>query len=707
MLQEIIDLQDEAVSKLLEYALKQKESTFKAPTGSGKTYMMSDLMNRILSRDENVVFVVSTLSKGNLGEQNYKAFCRFGREKFNKLKPFLIETDTTNEEALFIPLDYNVYVLPRDKYKKDSKLKDGGVLLNFLKSLDTNLERGTQGKKIYLIKDECHQATNNLDELIKNGHDKGFFEKVINISATPKLARGQRPSVEVNEDEAVSVGLIKAVKWQSDEVELETALDKFVELKKKYLNEQNGVGINPCMIIQISNKDKADKEIETIKEALKKAHSELKYMLIVDDKNSNKCESNDKIAQGKKKLSVKKWKSYAKENNSTIDIIIFKMVISEGWDIPRACMLYQMRNSQSKQLDEQVIGRVRRNPCLERFETLNENQKELISTAYIYGVKPKEDNAVGVRLKGQIHQGLFENEIVKEFTIKVTTLKNGEKLDFSAEKILTNLGVDSNEMRGKKDIFTLYREIESNSVLESECKAYAGSDASKWFAFANNFALLKNEYEKEVLDYDKSVEISEVSGNLALESFFNEREFGFDKEALEHWIWLCDGEKFAFDSKAEKEWVKIIREIYKKGLVKSIVINGETVALFGKNYPYNSGIKFEYYLNGYHFSYPDFVLKDSQDRIHIFEVKSVDSSFGDLSESSAFGGGEYGRKIAELAKVYKAISKKLPYHFWIPIKQKNNAWEVQCYANGADRFSGEIFSSDDIYGAVQSKLGQV
>ena len=126
--------------------------------------------------------------------------------------------------------------------------------------------------------------------------------------------------------------------------------------------------------------------------------------------------------------------------------------------------------------------------------------------------------------------------------------------------------------------------------------------------------------------------------------------------------------------------------------------------LFGKNYPYKSGIKFEYYLNGYHFSYPDFVLKDSQDRIHIFEVKSVDSSFGDLSESSAFGGGEYGRKIAELTKVYKAISKKLPYHFWIPIKQKNNAWEVQCYANGADRFSGEIFSSDDILRAVQSKL---
>lgn len=701
MLQEIVDLQDEAVSKLLKYILKQKESTFKAPTGSGKTYMMSDLMNRILSRDENVIFVVSTLSKGNLGEQNFKAFCHFGREKFNKLKPFLIETDTTDEEALFIPLDYNVYVLPRDKYKKDSKLKDGGVLLNFLKSLDANLERGTQGKKIYLIKDECHQATNNLDELIKNSQNKGYFEKVINISATPKLARGQRPNVEVSEDEAVSVGLIKAVELkavdeESSVEELQGAISEFVKLKKAYLDEQNGVGINPCLIIQISNKDKADKEIETIKEALK-THSELKYMLIVDDKNSNKCESNDKIAQGKKKLSVKKWKSYAKENNSTIDIIIFKMVISEGWDIPRACMLYQMRNSQSKQLDEQVIGRVRRNPCLERFETLNKIQKELISKAYIYGVKPKENNAVGVKLKGQIHKGLFENEIVKEFAISISELKKGDKLEFSVEKCLEN--VKDGALVGKKDIFTLYRQME-NSALEQVCKVYARQDASKWYKFANHFDKLKKEYEKEIVDYDKNVEILEHKGVLALESFFNRKENELDKEVLEEWIWLSDGERFAFDSKAEVEWAKIIRQMYKKDFVKKIVINDENVALFGKNYPYKSEVKFEYYLNGYHFSYPDFVLKDKNEKIHIFEVKSVDSTFS----SDNFGVNEYERKIAELERVYQAISKKTPYYFWIPIKQKDNRWVIKCYANGVDSFKGEAFSESEVGAEVQKRL---
>ena len=37
MLQEVIDLQNEAVSKLVACAKSKSEITFKAPTGSGKT----------------------------------------------------------------------------------------------------------------------------------------------------------------------------------------------------------------------------------------------------------------------------------------------------------------------------------------------------------------------------------------------------------------------------------------------------------------------------------------------------------------------------------------------------------------------------------------------------------------------------------------------------------------------------------------------
>ena len=74
MRQEAIDLQQNAVTALVGITVSQDEITFKAPTGSGKTYMMADMMNRILLMDKNVVFIVSTLSKGDLSTQNYEKF---------------------------------------------------------------------------------------------------------------------------------------------------------------------------------------------------------------------------------------------------------------------------------------------------------------------------------------------------------------------------------------------------------------------------------------------------------------------------------------------------------------------------------------------------------------------------------------------------------------------------------------------------------
>jgi hypothetical protein len=72
------------------------------------------------------------------------------------------------------------------------------------------------------------------------------------------------------------------------------------------------------MIIQISNKEKADEEIKEIKDALSK-RPDLKWMLIVD--NDKDCDTNDVFKA--KKVPVSKWKEYAKTNTATIDVIIF------------------------------------------------------------------------------------------------------------------------------------------------------------------------------------------------------------------------------------------------------------------------------------------------------------------------------------------------------------------------------------------------
>lgn len=219
-----------------------------------------------------------------------------------------------------------------------------GSMEGFLHDITSGRMFGGKEKKVYLIKDECHIATNNLDNL-----GEKFFSKIYNFSATPKLSRGQHPDVEIKNEDAVNAKLIKDIELMNEGESVADAIEKFEEVKQDY---RNHLGVNPCLIIQISNKDKADAEIAEIKRVLEKAeHVDIKWMLIVND--DKECDTNDSFKA--KKLSVSKWKDYAKENSSTIDIIIFKMVITEGWDIPRACMLYQMRDSQSKQLDEQVM----------------------------------------------------------------------------------------------------------------------------------------------------------------------------------------------------------------------------------------------------------------------------------------------------------------------------------------------------------------
>lgn len=682
MTNEARDLQKQAVAKLVEVFKNKRETTFKAPTGSGKTFMMASFMNEILSANEKAVFVVPSLSKGDLGEQNYKAFCTF-KEQFRHLKPFLIESKGTKEESLYIPLDYNVYVLPKDLYADKKKLKDQGVLVRFLRGLKGFKEKLSgeeyKEKQIYLIKDECHIATNNLDDLIikpKNTEGR-YFEKVLNVSATPKLTKGQFPDVCISEEEAMSARLIKRVEYD-EEAGLEVALEKFLALKKDYVEH---LGINPCFIIQISNKNKADEELKVIKENLNKERfSHLKWMFIVDDKESkNKSDTNDRIKT--QNLSVKKWKSYAKSNQSTIDIIIFKMVISEGWDIPRACMLYQMRDSQSEQLDEQVIGRVRRNPYLLEFEGLSESLQELISVAYVYGIKPKSESSVGVRLRGENRGGLFENEVQKEFTIRTSRLQKIEDASsqnaFDVKSFLQKLG--QKEAR-KNNIFGLYAQYKGNEPLYALCKNYVLEAENEelavknWFKFSVHFDEIKKGFEKIVCDYEKTLELVGEGQVLPLESVLQKTDF--KREDIK-WIWENNNKEFYFDSESEREWLGFLINLYdedtpdkKQKLIKHLEINNERIYLLGKNFPYNSQLKFEYYLEGYHFSYPDFILKDWADRIHIFEVKSFNTSSEQNINST-----EYDAKIQELKKLYKIIAQKTKYSFYIPIK-KGDSWDI-------------------------------
>ena len=196
--------------------------------------------------------------------------------------------------------------------------------------------------------------------------------------------------------------------------------------------------------------------------------------------------------------------------------------------------------------------------------------------------------------------------------------------------------------------------------------------------FGENAEKVKTHYDNYICDYDKSMVIDkEVT--FPLVSSFN--DYGFSVDSL-NWVWCKrNGDnEFSFDSLAEKEWAKKLKRLAKANGAEidiDAADDYDEIYLWGKNFPLNSEIKYEYYTNGIHSSYPDFILKDKSGHIHIFEVKSVNKSATSNVDTK-----EYEAKVKELQKCYEACSRKLPeYRFYLPV-MKGEEWRIHRYLNG-------------------------
>lgn len=230
-------------------------------------------------------------------------------------------------------------------------------------------------------------------------------------------------------------------------------------------------------------------------------------------------------------------------------------------------------------------------------------------------------------------------------------------------------------------IFELHKKLSRvPSDLQSLCYEYSRGDVQRWYKFVENIDKVKAKYDNYICDYDKSVVVDKEVTFPVTSSFI---ETTHEEQGL-NWVWSRkDGkDKFTFDSYAEKEWAAKLRELAsKRKYISELEMPGmdedDELFLWGKNYPLNSEIKYEYYANGIHASYPDFVMKDKLGRIHIFEVKSVNVAVG-----TAISKEEYEKKVKELHDLYIACSKKLPdYRFYLPI-MKDDDWRIRRYYSG-------------------------
>ena len=236
-----------------------------------------------------------------------------------------------------------------------------------------------------------------------------------------------------------------------------------------------------------------------------------------------------------------------------------------------------------------------------------------------------------------------------------------------------------------KSIFELYNELtKSSNRIQVECKRYMFSsyddEYSKYFGFVNNLSEIKSKVKTILSSDSSSIEVvkNSLGKDLEVSLPYNSLYFQNKKYSLQDvkgvWNNGSDMREFTFDSDSEKKWLyKMLQDFS----IKKISLDEEKdILLVGKNYLQNSEIKYEYYADGSHFSYPDFVLKDKYDRIFLFEVKSMN-----ISSSLQIDTKVYQEKVEILKDLYSKVSSKVEHYFCLPILN-GKSWTVHCYYKG-------------------------
>ncbi|MGL4616627.1 MAG: DEAD/DEAH box helicase, partial [Mycoplasmoidaceae bacterium] len=381
--------QKNSVSKLFNKYLNRHEykfTSFKAPTGSGKTFMASELISKIFAaefgNEKKTVIVFATISNSELPKQLAKKLEIY--KKFHHFKNYKIEyiyspsTSKKNkiEDIREFNLEKNkVFVFGVSSFVKNTIFYENKTLENFIQDAKNN------NYQIVFIRDEAHIGREKkIDKnIIKNFDEKlkSAASFILEMTATPKNFRN---FVELTIDEMKDDGVFllksklelpKNLDYETSNEELiDNAIDTFKKTKKEYASIKDYV-IYPAMLVQISNdvdKDKYSQKKKDFDEGLKILERKLneaglKYLKYLDN--------NPQVFN----TNVPATLEYASKSDSHIDVIIFKVGPATGWDIPRANMLLQLRNVSSENLNVQTLGRIMRNP----IETL---EKNLITNKY-------------------------------------------------------------------------------------------------------------------------------------------------------------------------------------------------------------------------------------------------------------------------------------------------------------------------------------
>lgn len=375
--------QDEAARELLQDTKRllraegSKKLVFKAPTGSGKTITMAELLTRFADDHDHPPCAFIWAAPRKLHEQSKeKLETYFEQSRAMECSFFedLNDRRIGENEVLFfnwesIRQDGNVYI--RDNEQDNN--------------LSSVLARTREvGLEIVLIIDESHfHAQAETSQHLVSAIAPSL---TIEVSATPVMQNPDRmvsiaiddvkaeemikKAVILNEDfkNVVRRGRTETVKSElagsTDDIVLREALQKREQLAKAYKAAR--IPVNPLLLIQLPDRHGQGDE-------------DRQAMIV------RTLEDTYGISVGNGKLAI--YLSENKENlenltrnDNQAEVLLFKQAIALGWDCPRAHILVLFREWHSPVFSIQTLGRIMRVSEPERGYYDNDT----LNYAYVY-----------------------------------------------------------------------------------------------------------------------------------------------------------------------------------------------------------------------------------------------------------------------------------------------------------------------------------
>lgn len=350
------EFQEKCVEELLEQTVfgDKKEILIQAPTGSGKTVILLDYIDRFLLENKKYVFIWLTPGSGELEEQSQKKMNSLLQNRSTKNLAEVLNCGFEEQDTAFI--------------NWENVTKKGNTALKELEksNLYERIENAkSEGLKFIVIIDEEHR---NKTEKAENITELFNPEHIVRVSATTKR-NDEAYNIKINEMEVINSGLITKSLYINQGIENDIVLNDEIEyLLKLAINKrreirncctENGVNYNPLVIIQLPSM--SEDLIEQIEQFL----------------------SKEGFTYDNGLLAI--WLADRKENIEDISkndakqcFLIMKQAISTGWDCPRAKVLVKIRENMHEDFEIQTLGRIRRMPEAKHYGN------EVLDNCYLY-----------------------------------------------------------------------------------------------------------------------------------------------------------------------------------------------------------------------------------------------------------------------------------------------------------------------------------